>query len=336
MTQNQVLSLAERFLKYKQSILPQTFGAQWERDKHNFDIEFKNGEFINKGKWNFFPEIYNDTIDKAELIILDQNEKDSNKKYYINIGEKKLCLKAQQGNKTLIYVINYYNLIRKFINEKNVVCEVGSGSGLLSAMVNYNKNTTNIMIDIPEVMLAGISLCATLFPGKKFLLPNEIKNRFNIRDYDFIFMSPEQINLIDRETVDFGINTQSFMEMDFEEVDKYLNFFNYVTKNKGYFFCSNRLRKRHYFYNYNFQILKFFKKILFEKDGYFYSKKNLASMLNIILQKDLVEKNQFRFYLKDKILGIFKFKLREFFFWLKKDIKNFIKFRKTKDFYKNY
>ena len=37
---------------------------------------------------------------------------------------------------------------------------------------------------------------------------------------------PDQINLIPNESVNFGINTQSFMEMDESEVDNYLQFFN--------------------------------------------------------------------------------------------------------------
>ena len=87
-------------------------------------------------------------------------------------------------------------------------------------------------------MLTAIALYFTLFPNKKFLLPNEILNqdKLDLKNYDFIFLLPDQINLIPNESVNFGINTQSFMEMDESEVDNYLQFFNIKTKYNGYFF----------------------------------------------------------------------------------------------------
>ena len=52
------------------------------------------------------------------------------------------------------------------------------------------KNTTNILVDIPNVMLTAIALYFTLFPNKKFLLPNEILNqdKLDLKNYDFIFL----------------------------------------------------------------------------------------------------------------------------------------------------
>ena len=55
------------------------------------------------------------------------------------------------------------------------------------------------------------------------------------------------------------------------------------------FFCSNRLRKRHYFFNYKFNFLKDFKLIFLEKDKIFYKDKSLASMLNLLLIKKRIK-----------------------------------------------
>ena len=228
------------------------------------------------------------------------------------------------GNKTLIYATNYFKLLSSFISEEGIVCEIGSGSGLLSALINEKKNTTNILVDIPNVMLTAIALYFTLFSNKRFLLPNEILNqdKLDLEKYDFIFLLPDQINLIPNESVNFGINTQSFMEMDEREVDNYLQFFNIKTKYNGYFFCSNRLRKRHYFFNYKFDFLKDFKLIFLEKDKIFYKNKSLASMLNLLLIKKKDKKlKDIKFNILHKVKGIFYFKLNEFFYWLIKDIK---------------
>ena len=92
------------------------------------------------------------------------------------------------------------------------------------------------------MLLTAISLIFTLFPNKTFLLPNEIREistPINFYEYDFIFLTPDLINYIENESVNFGINTQSFMEMDMIEVDNYLNFFEKKILNNGYFFCSN-------------------------------------------------------------------------------------------------
>ena len=77
------------------------------------------------------------------------------------------------------------------------------------------------------------------------------------------------------------------MEMDESEVDNYLQFFNIKTKYNGYFFCSNRLRKRHYFFNYKFNFLKDFKLIFLEKDKIFIKINHLLQcLISCSLKKD--------------------------------------------------
>jgi putative sugar O-methyltransferase len=316
-------NLKNRFQTFKKNFKEKIYGKQWEQDKKNFDIDFIDGEFINLGKWNFLPSLYKNQFNDDELLNID----DASNLKIISLGSKKLCLPKEIGNKTLIYAKNYFELLELFIKKEGIVCEIGSGSGLFSALINEKKNTINILVDIPNVLLTAIALYFTLFPNKKFLLPNEIYNeeKLNFKNYDFIFLTPEQINLIPNESLDLGINTQSFMEMDESEVDHYLKFFNSKTKYDGYFFCSNRLRKRHYFFNYKFNFLKDFKLVFLEKDKIFYKNKSLAAMLNLLLIKKK-ERNQkdIKFNIVDKVKGIFYFKSNEFFYWLKKDIKKCI------------
>lgn len=314
-------ALEQRFGNFKKSIQINKYGSQWEKDRKNFLVNFKKGFFENLGAWDFFPVVYkNDFIEKDLQYVGATNEKK-----IIKIGNNNFCVPRNHRNRILSHSVNYLNIIKNYINENDVICEVGTGPGVLSALVHQEKKTTNILIDIPDVMLVGISFLFSIFPEKKYLLPNEIKDLdiTNINKYDFIFLTPEQTELISENSVNFVINTQSFMEMDKNEVENYLKLFDRILKNYGHFFCSNRLRKRHYFFNYPFFLINNLKLISLEKDAFFYKNQRLASMLNLLAIKDPKGKGiKFGFF--DKIKGIFLFKSWEFFYWTKIDIKYLI------------
>jgi len=318
--------LEKRFSDFKTNIAPRKYGEYWEEAKKSFSIDFKNSRYVSFGERNYLPEIYSTKFEEKSLLKVFSDRKD----VYQKLGDQKICLKKDSDNLTLLYANSYYNLIKKYIPEGGVICEVGSGSGLFSSIIHENKNTTNILIDIPEVLLNAIALIFTLFPKKTFLLPNEIVNNKTIviKDYNFVFLIPEQANLIINESIDLGINTQSFMEMDIKEVDSYLKFFNEKIKYEGYFFTSNRLKKRHYFFNYKFNLLKNFKKVFLEKDFFFYNySPNLSSMLNLLLIKSKnIYKKDINFNFFTKITGIFFFKRKEFFYWTKIYIKKMFKY----------
>ena len=314
--------LKNRFDDFKKSINENNYGLQWNKDKKNFQINFTNGAYENLGDWDFFPVVYDHSLDLNDL---ENIEIEKNKKL-IKIGNKSFCVPKNSKNRILTHCINYFNLIDKYINDEDIICEVGSGSGVLSALVYQKKRTKNILIDIPEVMLVAISVLFTIYPNKKYLLPNEAEklDKININNYDFIFLTPNQINLINKDNVDFCINTQSFMEMDKLEVQNYLKFFDKVLKMNGYFFCSNRLRKRHYFFNYPFYLINCLQIIFLEKDKYFYKYKKPSSMINLLGRK-IENSGNIKFSNYDKFKGVFLFKKWEFLFWLKKDLKSLIR-----------
>ena len=147
----------------------------------------------------------------------------------------------------------------------------------------------------------------------------------NIKDYDFIFLFPNQKHLIKNSSVNFCVNTHSFMEMDIDEVNDYIGYFNNILKTEGYCLISNRVVKRTYFFSYNFKKTSF-KKIYLKKDNYYYSKENYqeSSVLNLLLKKK--EGSHFSFNLFNFIFGIFYLKPREFFFWSKYFLKKKIFF----------
>ncbi len=316
----------DRFNNFKKTIAHKNYGKYWSEAKNTFDIEFKNNSFINRGSRNYFPDIYNPKLNKNDL--LDVNLNNNEDKKIFKLGTKNLCLHKKTPSRTLIYSQYCLNSIDKYLNEKDIVFEIGAGSGLFSALINERKRTRNILVDIPEVLLTAISLIFTLFPNKNFLLPNEIEKNSTIdfKKYDFVFLTPDLLHHIKDESINFAINTRSFMEMDMAEVDDYLIFLEKKIINNGYFFCSNRVRKRHFFYEYKFFLLKSFEKIFLEKNKYHYSNPKMSSMLDILLKKNLNKNiSPLNFNIFQKFIILTKFKRSEFFSWLSKDVKKIIK-----------
>jgi hypothetical protein len=114
------------------------------------------------------------------------------------------------------------------------------------------------------------------------------------------------------------------MEMDLDEVNEYIEYFDEILKKDGLCFLSNRVLKRTYFFSYNFK-KTFFKKIFLKKDGYYFSKKNykLSSIVNLLLQKK--DRNYFNFNFIHFIFGIFYLKKWELIFWTKHAVKKLLK-----------
>ena len=112
--------------------------------------------------------------------------------------------------------------------------------------------------------------------------------------------------------------------MDLNEVNDYILYFNNILKEGGYSFTSNRLRKRTYFFFYNYKPTQF-KKIFLQKDSFFHSSKNLnlSSTLDLLLIKK--EKNYFHFNIIHFVFGIFFLKMKELLFWLKQDTKKILR-----------
>ena len=128
-----------RFYNFKKTITNKEYGKYWTAAKKTFDIDFKNNSFVNKGSRNYFPEIYDPKFDDNDL--LDVNFENNEDKKILKLGTKNLCLLKKSKNRTLIYAQDYLKSIDSCLKEKDIVCEVGSGSRLLSALVNEKKKT---------------------------------------------------------------------------------------------------------------------------------------------------------------------------------------------------
>jgi putative sugar O-methyltransferase len=139
----------------------------------------------------------------------------------------------------------HYNIISSHIDlhEIKSLLEIGPGNGNLSSILKSQMpQTTFINIDLPETLSHSIVYLFDLFPEAKILFPNEdIKE--DISRYDYIFLTPSQINKVNDSTVDMVINTYSFQEMTQRQIEEYFAFIKRSLKAEGYFYAANRVEK---------------------------------------------------------------------------------------------
>ncbi len=149
-------------------------------------------------------------------------------------------------------IIAYYfrNLLISFIKkEPNDVLEIGGGNGNFMSILLLTFNQKNTyMIDLPESIVNAFVFLSSNFPNVKILLPDEIEDISNEFKYNedmkkIIFLTPQQVNTIPESKIDITINTHSFQEMNQMEIKNYFHFIQKKSKNKGLFFCVNRVEK---------------------------------------------------------------------------------------------
>ena len=81
-----------------------------------------------------------------------------------------------------------------------------------------------------------------MYPDASILLPNEIEGK-SIEDYDFIFITPSQLESIDDSFIDIAVNISSFQEMTMQQITSYFDFIYKVIKKDGLFLTVNRIEK---------------------------------------------------------------------------------------------
>ena len=147
-------------------------------------------------------------------------------------------------------ILSYYflNILNSYIDftKINSIVEIGGGSGHLMHLIKHHHKTKCIIdIDLPEVLIHTIPLVNSIFPNLKILLPNEISeiNSHTLDEYDLIFATPNQINLVPDNLIDLFITTGTFGEMTKKQIAEYFKFIQRSGKNKSFFFNVNRVEK---------------------------------------------------------------------------------------------
>jgi len=139
----------------------------------------------------------------------------------------------------------FYNILHGFIDLTQVktVLEIGAGNGNLAALLHKRINQgTIVIVDLPETICLSMVFLTELFPEAKILIPHE-KALGHFNDYDFVFLTPEQIDVIKDDSIDLAINSNSFQEMTHKQIEEYFQLIQRCCKNDGHFFTSNRVEK---------------------------------------------------------------------------------------------
>ena len=128
-------------------------------------------------------------------------------------------------------------------NNKNIL-EIGPGVGnLIRSLHSYFNKNKYFLIDLDISLLFSILNILHRFPKSKYILPNEINNKINYDEFDFIFLTSDQTNILKKSSVDIAFNTMSFQEMTLQEIDKYFDLLRNVMVENNFFYCLNAVEK---------------------------------------------------------------------------------------------
>ena len=233
-------------------------------------LEGKSGYYIpdKKNSYNFFLRSLKIIVKK--LIGLDRSHHLSYKAAFAKVmnEEKKVGLQQLRFDKKKIiaknisdckkqfpfnYEVNdfiiksyyYINILNSYmeLSKTKFIAEIGAGNGNLMSLLKHHFNSKCIInVDLPETLTLCIPFLANLFPNAKILLPNEINEKIGedaLLNYDFIFLTPGQITLLEENLIDLFINTSSFGEMNMPQIEEYINLIQKVGKQGSFFFCHN-------------------------------------------------------------------------------------------------
>ncbi len=149
------------------------------------------------------------------------------------------------ANNQVIYSHYIYNILNAYadLSCPKKILEIGAGNGNLLACMHDNIAGSCIVdVDLPETLSHAILYISELYPDAKILMPHEAQGK-NFDEYDFVFLVPGQISLIEDESIDISINTFSFQEMTHPQIKDYFELVQRCSKNGALFFTSNRVEK---------------------------------------------------------------------------------------------
>jgi hypothetical protein len=74
-------------------------------------------------------------------------------------------------------------------------------------------------------------------------MPNEVQRAGLPAEFDFSFLTVDQVQLLAEGSVDVAINCHSFQEMTHEQIRIYMELVQRVCRESGWFFVANRVEK---------------------------------------------------------------------------------------------
>jgi ubiquinone/menaquinone biosynthesis C-methylase UbiE len=297
-------NLIERHKIYRNFVKTQNevISLYWSKNIKDFDSELKHNGWKNLGKQDFFPL---KSIESEGLKSITNNPINNS---FINNQE-------------------FYGKIKKnYLNEKTeTVLEIGAGVGILSSLIAQNEKIKYFIIDIPQMIVNSSSYLMTIFPKKKFSLPNELETNKSFEEKDIIFLMPSQIELIKDNFFDLIVANQNFQEMNYEQIKKYFELIKRTLKYDGIFFTSNRLRKETKFFNYSWNKLDNFKILSISKNKFHITYGNPLTYIDKIMIKKKSDKKVYNLNIFRKIILMNSYNFSEYLFWLNQDYKRIIR-----------
>ena len=146
-------------------------------------------------------------------------------------------------------IINHYyyqNILRGFIGEDQLrtVLEIGAGNGNFPSILYHDWAPLRvILIDLPETLAVAIPFLSGLFSHAKLVMPNEIQVNGFPAEFDFAFLTVDQLECIADNSVDLAINCDSFQEMTHRQIDIYFKLVQRAGRDGSFFFTRNRVEK---------------------------------------------------------------------------------------------
>ena len=129
------------------------------------------------------------------------------------------------------------------------ILEIGAGyGGLAHHISNICKNTTYVVVDLPETLLFASSYLSLLNPHKRVYLYaredfDELMKPGATESYDFVLIPNYRLNSLSRIGFDLVINVDSLQEMRTSQAETYLEFI--CRTCTGEFYSWNKDRNPH-------------------------------------------------------------------------------------------
>jgi len=146
-------------------------------------------------------------------------------------------------------IINHYyyqNILRGFIESDalSTVLEIGPGNGNFPSILFHDWAPVRVvLLDLPETLAVAIPFLSNLFPDATIAMPNEIQAGGLPAEFDFAFLTVDQLSMVADDSIDLAINCHSFQEMTHEQIRIYIELVQRVCRDQAHFFTANRIEK---------------------------------------------------------------------------------------------
>jgi putative sugar O-methyltransferase len=146
-------------------------------------------------------------------------------------------------------IVNHYyyqNILRAFIDREKIgtILEIGAGNGNFPSILYHDWVPVRVVLmDLPETLAVSIPFLSSMFPEARIAMPHEIEAGGMPKDFDFAFLTVDQLEHLADSSIDLAINCHSFQEMTHEQIGMYFKLVQRVCRESGFFFTANRIEK---------------------------------------------------------------------------------------------